>query len=626
MMFNLNFKSLKVRLVLCFLAISLIPVAIIGFTSYSTGREIIKKQILNDFSAIAEGKEQALTSYLREKERRADAFSKDRFILEAIVKIDQKSADSATVVQELTKYVIDDKMSVDNQITSMEILGPDGKVIASSIESLVGQDKSQDDSFIGGKTGTHIKDAYISSVTYAPAISFSAPIKNKKTGELFGVIVNNYGMGRINEIVGDKTGLGSTGEAYIVNKNGNAITKLMYKEGSDLKEKVDTEPVRLALTQKKEMVNVYSDYRGQQVLGASMYEDLEKTFGLGWTIIAEVDFSEAFMGLNKLAGAIILISLLIALLVIVFAWQIASRIADPIEQLSAIAEKVGKGDITKTVTIKSDDEIGRLSMSFNNMVGNLKDVLIKVQEAVAKITSSGQEILVASQQQAAGAREQSSAVAETSSAAKELSITSEQVGESIRKVSDTAAHALLGMTKIKDAITRTGQMITSLGEKSQQIGKITEVIDDVADQTNLLAVNASIEAARAGEQGRGFTVVADEIRKLADSSAKSTKDITALIEIIQHEMSNSVISMETSLSSVEEEAVLAQETAEKAKEITMAVTQQISGSKQIADAMGSVDEAMKQIAAGAQQSQAAVKQLNELAHELKAIASNFKVG
>jgi len=255
-----------------------------------------------------------------------------------------------------------------------------------------------------------------------------------------------------------------------------------------------------------------------------------------------------------------------------------------------------------------------LSVVILRMVINAVNSL---SNAVNQITSAGNEILAASQEQASGAREQSSAVAETTSAAKELSLTSEQVGDSIKRVSVAATHALAGMAKIKEAVAKTSAMITSLGEKSQQIGKITELIDDVADQTNLLAVNASIEAARAGEQGRGFTVVADEIRKLADSSAKSTKDITALIEIIQHEMSNSVMAMETSVTSIDEEAKLASETADSAKEIAMSTTQQISGSKQIADAMSNIDEAMKQIAAGAAQSQAAVKQLTGLAEELK---------
>ena len=258
------------------------------------------------------------------------------------------------------------------------------------------------------------------------------------------------------------------------------------------------------------------------------------------------------------------------------------------------------------------------------IVKMINGVVAKLNDATSQITSASGEILAASQEQASGAREQSSAVAETTSAAKELSMTSEQVGDSIKRVSQAASHALAGMAKIKESISKTSNMITSLGEKSQQIGKITELIDDVADQTNLLAVNASIEAARAGEQGRGFTVVADEIRKLADSTAKSTKDITALIELIQHEMSNSIMAMETSVTSIDDEAKLAQQTAESAKEITMSTAQQISGSKQIADAMTNIDDAMKQIAAGAQQSQAAAKQLTELANTLKGMMSTLR--
>ena len=237
--------------------------------------------------------------------------------------------------------------------------------------------------------------------------------------------------------------------------------------------------------------------------------------------------------------------------------------------------------------------------------------------ASGQIGSASSEVLAATQQQAAGAREQSAAVSETTAASKELSKRAEQVGESVKRVLEVANHALSGMAKIKGTIGKTGQIITSLNEKSQKIGKITEVIDDVADQTNLLAVNAAIEAARAGEQGRGFTVVADEIRKLADSTAKSTKDITALIEVIQHEMSNAIMSMETSIVSVDEESKLSQESAERSEEIAMSATQQISGSKQIAEAMSNVDEAMKQIAVSAQQSQAAMKQLTDLGKDLK---------
>ena len=328
---------------------------------------------------------------------------------------------------------------------------------------------------------------------------------------------------------------------------------------------------------------------------------------------------------HRSGNILIAVAAFTLILGIFFIWLISRSITTPLKLLMKATEYIAASDLTQQIKVTSNDEIGELAKSFSDMVAGLRIILMKVQEATGQITSAGTEILAASQEQASAAREQSSAVTETTAAAKELSTTSESVGESIKKVAQVAAHAMAGMGKIKESIDKTNGMLTSLGEKSQKIGKITELIDDVADQTNLLAVNASIEAARAGEQGRGFTVVADEIRKLADSTAKSTKDITGLIELIQHEMSNAIMSMEQSIQSVDEEARLAQQTTEKSKEIAMSTHQQISGAKQIADAMMNIDETMKQVAAGAQQSQVSVKMLTGLAGELKALASKFKL-
>ena len=236
--------------------------------------------------------------------------------------------------------------------------------------------------------------------------------------------------------------------------------------------------------------------------------------------------------------------ILIFLIVIGATFMLLNRfMINPLSSLAVIVDRVSNADLTQEVKVRSHDEIGSLALRFNNMTAGLKNIIKKVQEATHQITSASNQIFAASQDQASTAREQSSAVAETASAARQLSTTSVQVGESIKKVAQVASHAMAGMAKIRESIDRTNGMLSSLGEKSQQIGALTKLIDDVADRTNLLAVNAAIEAARAGEQGHGFTVVAGEIRKLADSTEKSTKDITALVELIQHEMSNAIMSM-----------------------------------------------------------------------------------
>jgi len=249
---------------------------------------------------------------------------------------------------------------------------------------------------------------------------------------------------------------------------------------------------------------------------------------------------------------------------IVFAFAVflasflARGIAKPLGEGVSVANRIAEGDLTADIEIKTQDETGQLLTAMKDMVTKLQNIIGKVKGVAGNMTAASQQLNQSSELMSRGASEQAGRASQVATASEEMSQTVLDIAKNTSSIeksaTDTARLAKDGedvvdrsvekVKAIEKTIDQSAQMIKSLGERSNQIGEIINVINDIADQTNLLALNAAIEAARAGDAGRGFAVVADEVKKLAERTGNSTSEIGNMIQSIQDEVHQVVVSME----------------------------------------------------------------------------------
>ncbi|MFA5903872.1 MAG: methyl-accepting chemotaxis protein [Desulfobacula sp.] len=326
---------------------------------------------------------------------------------------------------------------------------------------------------------------------------------------------------------------------------------------------------------------------------------------------------------------------------------ISRSISVPLERLSKWADRVAARDFSIQEIKTSNDEIGHLNACFKQMTADLRQFSDQTMNAVRNINSTSAEILAAIQQQSTSIKEQAAAIQETSSTMEEIRETGSQVSERAKRVAQaaeaTSSTSDMGIRAVEDTnaimesirvqVEQVAQNIVTLSEKTLAIGDIISTVNDIAERSNLLALNAAIEAVGAGKQGERFSVVANEMKRLADQAKESTIEVRSILNEIQNGINKSVMSTEEAVKRVETGRLKSEVAAETIKQLTDTTTestvafqqivagtgQQQIGLDQVSLALKDIDQGTEQTASGIGQIESAVANLNELSGILKTI-------
>jgi len=427
--------------------------------------------------------------------------------------------------------------------------------------------------------------------------------------------------------------------------------ELKGKNVMDGKDAKGTPIFKTMLDQKKGLINYFWKETGESE--REKFALFENNGQWNWLIVFSGCTDELYGAAITMQRFIFAASLVCILILGLVLLMTTRRVLAPLHETALSFERISRGDLTVRLSVRSNDEIGTMQKACQLMISNLHAVVSQTVKISTGITTASGQLLSASEQIATGAEQVAAQAGTVSTASEEMSATSSDIAlncsmaaeaskqSSMSATSGSAVvqETIAGMEVIADRVRQTSKTVEALGTRSEQIGAIVGTIEDIADQTNLLALNAAIEAARAGEQGRGFAVVADEVRALAERTTAATREIGQMIKSIQHETRNAVQSMVEGVREVEKGAQSSQSSGQALEdilgrigEVTMQVSQIATAAEQqtattgeVASNIQQIAQVVQQSAKGAEETAAAAAQLLGQAKELQTLVGQFRL-